>query len=1075
MKATAKTLKYTLTMAVFMLFPALLAIAGLAQVYAQGTETPARPTGLTGTVEHDQVALTWDDPEDETSITGYQVLRWQRGVHNPGDFQVHVDDTGNADTSYVDTDVEAEARYVYRIKARNAAGLSPRSGYFDADLPEPPVPSAPTGLTGTVQHDGVSLTWDDPEDDSITGYQVLRLQRGVDELGSFNVHVDDTGSADTSYTDADVQYGSQYVYRIKARNEAGLSSRSGYFNAAVPQPPQVTASFEQAAHTVEEGDNATIAVVLDVDPERDLTIKIIPTNMGGAQDTDYSGVSDLAFSKGDTRKEFTFTATDDEEDDDGESVKLSFGTLPHRVSEGTTDEATVSITDNDEPEETANSTRETATDLGDITSLTGGDHLDGQVNQDDDASDYFSFTLMATRQVTATLTNLTKNAQLYLQDSDGNQLASSENEGATTDAVREVLEAGTYYLLVTPAEQEPIHYRLGWRAIPAAEEDTTDRLDRVPNAPEELVHNRSAGIANTRVLGSENQGAANQFTTGPTAGGYLITTVRVGLGYISGSDSIRVRIMTERTHSGTAIPHLRQSSLDPPSTLLGENRMGAANFTPPGSAVLAPNTNYWLEIARLNGGMRYWATPTDTETGQPGWSIADQRRRTTDSLDWTTSVSSTAPLYMVISGEPALPGAVVSNMSQFWADNRNVDSSDRRFATSFTTGLHANGYDLSTIAIRMGGFDSGDAANLSIYTNHPTNDHPHGLLTNLETTQTDRDDNDKLWHWTPVRPTALEPGTKYWLAVERTAGSFTVARAASNDQNGLSNWVIGDVTQQPGTNEWTQKNNSNRHLMFGVAATQRSSPVSTPAKALLVSNTDETQSHHLSITSGATPYASSFTTGPNTNGYTIEDIEIRGGTGTSNSAIEAEIRNSESDGTPGSTKHTLRSPTALPTGDDQKIQLTPPAGARLQPNTTYWLVLTNTGGNPEVSTTTSNNQIGSPGWTVGNTSRRSTGLNNTSTTGHIRFTLKGQINQADTTAPELDVAKSYVTNTGEEIILVFDEDIDETTANLPLPGAFSLTIGTETLNVHSVKVSTSHENRIILTHSRIGADGAARS
>ena len=37
-------------------------------------------------------------------------------------------------------------------------------------------------------------------------------------------------------------------------------------------------------------------------------------------------------------------------DDDGESVKLTFGTLPTGVTEGTTKETTISITDDDVPQ-----------------------------------------------------------------------------------------------------------------------------------------------------------------------------------------------------------------------------------------------------------------------------------------------------------------------------------------------------------------------------------------------------------------------------------------------------------------------------------------------------------------------------------------------------------------------------------------------------------------------------------------------------------------------------------------------------------------------------------------------------
>ena len=46
------------------------------------------------------------------------------------------------------------------------------------------VPSAPTGLTATsFSHDSVALSWDDPGDDGITGYRVLRRSRDGDQYG----------------------------------------------------------------------------------------------------------------------------------------------------------------------------------------------------------------------------------------------------------------------------------------------------------------------------------------------------------------------------------------------------------------------------------------------------------------------------------------------------------------------------------------------------------------------------------------------------------------------------------------------------------------------------------------------------------------------------------------------------------------------------------------------------------------------------------------------------------------------------------------------------------------------------
>ena len=87
-------------------------------------------------------------------------------------------------------------------------------------------PAQPTGLSATATHDQVVLTWDDPGDDSITGYVILRRNRDIDAEGEFTNLVEDTGTAATTYTDDSVAAGTPYTYRIKAINAAGPSQRS---------------------------------------------------------------------------------------------------------------------------------------------------------------------------------------------------------------------------------------------------------------------------------------------------------------------------------------------------------------------------------------------------------------------------------------------------------------------------------------------------------------------------------------------------------------------------------------------------------------------------------------------------------------------------------------------------------------------------------------------------------------------------------------------------------------------------------------------------------------------------------
>ena len=88
---------------------------------------------------------------------------------------------------------------MYRVKAINSVGMSGRSSYLNVETPEVPTPSAPakpTGLISAASHDNVLLAWDDPVDDTVTGYQILR---GPD-ADNLTVLVDDTSSNATSYS-----------------------------------------------------------------------------------------------------------------------------------------------------------------------------------------------------------------------------------------------------------------------------------------------------------------------------------------------------------------------------------------------------------------------------------------------------------------------------------------------------------------------------------------------------------------------------------------------------------------------------------------------------------------------------------------------------------------------------------------------------------------------------------------------------------------------------------------------------------------------------------------------------------
>ena len=116
--------------------------------------------------------------------------------------------------------------------------------------------------------------------------------------------------------------------------------------------PFVKVKFGASSINLGEGDDTTITVIMDEDPERDVVIPITAAIENGASAADYSGVSStttVTFTAGGERSQtFTFTATQDRIDDDNERVKLGFGAMPdERVSAENPITQTINIGDDD--------------------------------------------------------------------------------------------------------------------------------------------------------------------------------------------------------------------------------------------------------------------------------------------------------------------------------------------------------------------------------------------------------------------------------------------------------------------------------------------------------------------------------------------------------------------------------------------------------------------------------------------------------------------------------------------------------------------------------------------------------
>ena len=140
-------------------------------------------------------------------------------------------------------------------------------------------------------------------------------------------------------------------------------------------------------------------------------------------------------------------------------------------------------------------THQTAWYIGNLTNVTSYRAKVGTVNKRFDASDYRRFRVAATGTMRFALSNLSANADLYLEDENGNVLRSSRRSGTGSESFTRELAAGTYYVRVNAIDDGTIRYQLRYRRDPRRGEshETAISLGNVAGAAELRV--RSGTVA----------------------------------------------------------------------------------------------------------------------------------------------------------------------------------------------------------------------------------------------------------------------------------------------------------------------------------------------------------------------------------------------------------------------------------------------------------------------------------------------------------------------------------------------------------------------------------------------------
>ena len=121
--------------------PIEIAVASSSVAPAASTDAPTGPPqNLKAEVTHNGVSLTWEAPQSNGRVSGYQILRRDLESAPEGRFQILEENTGGSATSYVDGAVLPGRRYSYRVSALN--GSVSESAFADVEANTLAMPAA---------------------------------------------------------------------------------------------------------------------------------------------------------------------------------------------------------------------------------------------------------------------------------------------------------------------------------------------------------------------------------------------------------------------------------------------------------------------------------------------------------------------------------------------------------------------------------------------------------------------------------------------------------------------------------------------------------------------------------------------------------------------------------------------------------------------------------------------------------------------------------------------------------------------------------------------------------------------
>ncbi len=217
-------------------------------------------------------------------------------------------------------------------------------------------PLKPAGLAGAAGSGSVTLSWTDPDNPTITKWQVRR-KAGSGEWGEWE-DIPGSGAGTTSHEVSGLTNGTAYQFEVRAVNGAGNGAGPDAPVTATPVAPAAPPSgggggggggttpagsvtVTPTALTVAEGSSAAYTVVLDAEPSGDVTVTV-----GGASGDVTVEPASLTFTttNWDTAQTVTVRAARDEDTTD-DTATLTHGASGGGYGSVTIDSVAVTVTD----------------------------------------------------------------------------------------------------------------------------------------------------------------------------------------------------------------------------------------------------------------------------------------------------------------------------------------------------------------------------------------------------------------------------------------------------------------------------------------------------------------------------------------------------------------------------------------------------------------------------------------------------------------------------------------------------------------------------------------------------------